>query len=157
MGGSMTQNELFNALHRGGPYSLPYLIRMHHPQYGALHFVNNNESIEYEGVTYTASGFKYTKPKTIGGVLKNGSLEITAIDNAVLDIIEQSDELFEVTAVGVLDEAGEITPIKMFRHQYGTVSITEDMRVQISFTNDDRLEMVFPPYVFDADNNRGNA
>ena len=153
----MTQNEVFNALHRGGAFSLPYLIKMYHPTYGALYFVNNNEDITYNGITYNASTFKYTRPQTIGGVLKNGILEITAIKNEVIDIIEKSDELFTVTAVGVLDKAGSITPIKTFKHQYGTAVTDEQMKVIISFTNDDRLEMAFPPYVFDADNNRGNA
>lgn len=153
----MTQNEVFNALHRGGAFSLPYLIKMYHPIYGALYFVNNNEDVIFNGVTYNASTFKYTRPQTIGGVLKNGVLEITAIQNEVIDIIEKSDELFEVTAVGVLDKAGSITAIKTFKHQYGTAVTDEQMKVIISFTNDDRLEMTFPPYVFDADNNRGNA
>lgn len=153
----MTQNEVFNALHRGGAFSLPYLIKMYHPTYGALYFVNNNEDVIFNGITYNASTFKYTRPQTIGGVLKNGSLEITAIQNEVIDIIEKSDELFEVTAVGVLNKAGSITAIKTFKHQYGTAVTDEKMKVIISFTNDDRLEMTFPPYVFDADNNRGNA
>lgn len=153
----MTENEVFNALHRGGAYSLPYLIRMYHPTHGALYFVNNNESVTYNGVTYNASTFKYTKPQTMGGVLKSGSLEITAINNDVIDIIEKSDELFEVRAVGVLDKSGDVTPIKIFNHQYGTAVTDEQMRIVITFTNDDRLEMSFPPYVFDSDNNRGNA
>lgn len=153
----MTQNEIFNALYSGGAFSLPYLIKMYHPTHGALYFVNNNEDVIYDGNTYAASTFKYTRPQTIGGVLKNGSLEITAIQNEVIDIIEKSDELFEVTAVGVLDAGGTITPIKSFKHQYGTVVTDEQMKVTISFTNDDRLEMTFPPYIFDADNNRGNA
>jgi hypothetical protein len=153
----MTQNEVFNALHRGGAFSLPYLIKMYHPAYGALYFVNNNEDITYDSHTYKASTFKYTRPQTIGGVLKNGSLEITSIQNEVIDIIEKSDELFVVSVVGVLDKGGSITPIKTFKHQYGTAVTDEQMRVVISFTNDDRLEMTFPPYVFDAENNRGNA
>jgi hypothetical protein len=153
----MTQNEIFNALYSGGAFSLPYLIKMYHPAHGALYFVNNNEDVIYDGNTYTASTFKYTRPQTIGGVLKNGVLEITAIQNEVIDIIEKSDELFEVTAVGVLDAGGTITPIKSFKHQYGTAVTDEQMKVTISFTNDDRLEMTFPPYIFDADNNRGNA
>ena len=68
----MTQNEVFNALHRGGAFSLPYLIKMYHPEFGALHFVNNNENVIYNGVTYQASTFNYTPPQTVGGVLKNG-------------------------------------------------------------------------------------
>ena len=153
----MTENEIFNALHRGGAFALPYLIKMYHPDYGALYFVNNNEDVVYNNVTYNASAFKYSKPKTVGGVLQNGSLEITAINNNVIDIIEKSDELFKVEAVGVIDKGGEITQIKTFIHQYGTVSTTEEMKITISFSNDDRLGMSFPPYVFDEDNNRGNA
>lgn len=153
----MTQNEVFNALQRGGAYTLPYLIRLYHPQYGALYFVNNNESVTYNNTVYEASTFKYTRPQTVGGVLKNGALEITAIDNEVIDIIDESDELFEVTAVGVIDVDGSITPINLFKHIYGTVTTDEEMKVVINFTNDDRLEMSFPPYVFDADNNPGNA
>lgn len=157
MGGSMTQSEIFKALQDGGSFSLPYLIKMYHPNYGSLYFVNNNENISYNGNTYHASAFSYTKPKTIGGVLKNGSLKITAIDNNVIDIIEHSDELFTITATGIIDENGSITPIKSFKHQYGSVNIDESMNISITFTNDDRLEMVFPPYVFDSENNRGNA
>lgn len=153
----MTQDEVFKALANGGAYSLPYLIKMEHPQAGALYFVNNNEDITYEGVTYSASAFKYTRPQVMGGVLKSGALEITAIDNQVIEIVENSDELLEVTAIGVLNKNGTITPIKQYRHKYGSASVDEKMKVTISFTNDDRLEMTFPPYVFDADNNRGNA
>ena len=152
----MTQNEIYNALQKGGAYSLPYLIRMYHPSYGAMYFVNNTDDIEYNGHTYKASAFKYTRPKTIGGVLKNGSLEITAIDNEAIDIIELSDELFTVDAVGVIND-GTVTPIKSFHHQYGNATTDETMKITITFTNDDRLGMVFPPYVFDAENNRGNA
>lgn len=153
----MTQNEVFNALHRGGAFSLPYLIKMYHPDYGALYFVNNNENIVYDSQTFLASTFNYTPPKTIGGVLKDGQLEITAIDNQVIDIIDTSDELFEITVIGVLNDDGTVTAMKMFKHQYGSATTTEDMRVVITFTNDDRLSMTFPPYIFDSDNNRGNA
>lgn len=153
----MTLDEIFNALHRGGAFSQPYLLQILHPAAGVLYFVNNNEDVTYNGHTYKASTYKYTRPQTIGGVLKNGSLEITAINNSVIDLIEQSDELFKVTAVGVINKGGEISPYKSFIHQYGTVNINEEMKINISFTNDDRLEMTFPPYVFDADNNPGNA
>ena len=152
----MTESEIYNALYRGGAFSLPYLIEMRHPSYGSLYFVNNNEDVTYNGNIYKASAFKYTRPKTAGGILQNGSLEISAIGNDAIDIIESSDELFTVTAVGVIND-GNITPIKSFKHQYGSATTDEQMKLTITFTNDDRLNMVFPPYVFDADNNRGNA
>ena len=153
----MTQDEVFNALQTGGAFSLPYLIKMYHPDYGALYFVNNNEDVTYNGNIFLASTFKYTPPQTVGGVLRNGTLEITAIDNNVIDIIDKSDELFQITAIGVLNDDGTVTAMKMYKHQYGSATTNEEMKVVISFTNDDRLEMVFPPYVFDSDNNRGNA
>ena len=153
----MTENEIFNALHRGGKFALPYLIKMYHPTTGALYFVNNNENVAYNGHTYNASAFNYKPPQTIGGVLKAGSLEITAIDNSVIEFLDLSNELMEVTAVGVLDAGGVITPLKSFVHKYGTVGIDETMKVNIAFKNDDRLEMNFPPYIFDSDNNVGNA
>lgn len=152
----MTQNEVFNALSNGGSFALPYLIRMQHPDFGALYFVNNNEDVTYKNNVYKASAFKYTRPQTVGGVLKKGQLQITAIGNSVIEIIDTSDELFTVDAVGVIDD-GEVTPIKSFRHQYGSVSTDESMKITITFSNDDRLDMTFPPYVFDTDNNRGNA
>lgn len=153
----MTAAEVFNALSRGGAFSLPYLIEIRHPTQAPLFFVNNIDDVVYNGHTYHAASFKYTRPATVGGVLKNGALEIGAIDNGLIDMFEESDELVTLTAVGVIDQAGEVTPINIYRHQYGTLAIDEKMSVTMQFTNDDRLDMAFPPYVFDADNNRGNA
>lgn len=153
----MTQYEIYKALQNGGPYSLPYLLKLSHPAAGSLYFVNNVDDIEYNGITYKAAGFKYTKPQTVGGVLKNGTLQITTIDNSAIELLDNSDELFTVDVVGVIDSYGEITPLKMFRHQYGTTTIDDSLNLTISFTNDDRIKMVFPPYVFDQDNNRGNS
>lgn len=153
----MTKTETFKALSLGGAYTLPYLITIHHPKVGTAHYINNNEDVTYHGVTYEASAFKYSRPKTVGGVLQNGTLEITGIRTCALDIVEASDELFTVDVIGVLDAAGDISPLKHFHHQYGSVSTDNGLKIVISFSNDDRLDMNFPPYIFDADNNRGNA
>ena len=153
----MTSDEIFEALARGGNFALPYLIRMSHTQYGALYFVNNNEDIAYDGQTYRASAFKYTRPKNVGGSLQAGALDITAIDNNVIDILDTSDELFKVDVIGVLVNGSEVQPLKQFHHQYASVTISNEMKVTLNFKNDDRLDMNFPPDVFDADNNRGNA
>lgn len=157
MGGSMSIDEIFNALFNGGSFSLPYLIKLFHPDYGALYYINDVDDLEYNGNLYKASSFKYTKPQTIGGVLKNGSLEITAIDNNVIDIIEVSNELFTVSVIGAIDDNGAVTPMKFYKHQYCTVNTDEQMKIKITFTNDDRPDMVFPPDVFDNNNNIGNA
>lgn len=153
----MTQDEVFKALHTGGAFSLPYLIELTHPEWGTLRFINNTINMVYDGNTYQASAFKYTAPQVAGGVLKNGTLEISAAENSIIDLIDASDELLTVKAVGVLNKDGTITPFKMYRHQYGTATTDGDMKVTITFTNDDRMGMNFPPYVFDSDNNRGNA
>lgn len=157
MGGSMTENEIIEALAYGGAYSLPYLIEIINPNYENLYFVNNTDDIIYDNKTYKAAAFKYTKPKTTGGVLKNGTLEISAIDNSIIDSVNLSDELLQVKAVGIITQSGDITPLKTFRHQYGTITTDEQLRVIITFTNDDRLEMNFPPYIMDAENNAGNV
>lgn len=151
----MTRTQLYKTLMEGGKYSLPFLIRLYQVGYTPLYYVNNNEDVVFGGNTYKAATFKYTRPKQKNGVLQSGSLEITSM-NEVLDLIDVCDELLQVQVVGVLYD-GEVTPIKIYHHQYGTLTSDNEMKVTINFTNDDRLGMVFPPYVFDTDNNRGNS
>lgn len=151
----MTAGDVFKKLARGGGYSLPYLVRLYQVGYTPLYYVNNNEDVEFGGQVYKAASFKYTRPKQKNGVLTNGSLEITSL-NDVLDMIEAANDLFEVQVVGVLD-GDEVTPLKIFHHRYGSITSDESMKVTITFSNDDRLQMVFPPYTFDTNNNRGNA
>lgn len=151
----MTNNELYKMLARGGAYSLPYLIRLYQKGYTPLYYVNNNEDVEFKGALYKAASFKYTRPKQKNGVLTNGSLEITSM-NEVLDIVEAANDLFDVQVVGLL-QAGEVIPIKIYHHRYGSITSDESMKITITFSNDDRLQMVFPPYTFDTNNNRGNA
>lgn len=153
----MTQNEIYNALANGGGYALPFLIDVYHPINGVLHFVNNTENIIYNDIEYIASTFNYTRPKTKGGTLKNGSLEITIINNELIEMLDASDELLKINAVGIIADHNTVTPFKSFMHQYGNITISDEMKLTISFTNDDRLEMRFPPYTFDSDNNRGNT
>ena len=153
----MTTKEIYRTLSHSGPYSLPYLVRMYHQDYGELLLVNSPVDIEYKGKTYLAANFEYTRPKTIGGVLDGGSLSVSVIGNTATDLFMLADYLMTVTVVGVLMQGGEVQPVQQYRHQYGTVTVDSSMKMQLSFTNDDRLGMVFPPYVFDNDNNRGNA
>ena len=62
-----------------------------------------------------------------------------------------------VNAVGILKNGIDVEPLSCFRHQYGSVTINNGYQMQMSFTNDDRLSMTFPPVVFDNENNPGNA
>ena len=157
MGRSMTQFEVYNALFSGGKVALPFLIAMSHPDSGTLYFVNNTDDITYEGRVYKAASFRFTPPKTVGGVQQNGNLQISAIDNNALNLIDASDERFQVTIIGAVAKDGTVTAYQSFIQKYCTVNITENMDISISFDGDDRMGMVFPPVVFDTDNNRGNA
>ena len=152
----MTINQIFSALSRGGKFSKPILLMIHHPDFEPLYLTNDNVSHEYNGHTYTASSFNYTRPKVTGGTIKNGSLEITGTNNPLYNLVDASNELFQVDIIATIYD-GIISPFQIYHHQYGTVTIDEAQKINISFTNDDRLNMKFPPQVFDTDNNRGGA
>ena len=152
----MTESQIQKLLGKGGNFSLPYLIRF----IGAgttINLVNNNEDITYNGVTYKAGTFKYSLPKVVGGVLKGGSLEITTAENALTELVELSDYSMQVEVTGVLAKDGNISPIRQFIHKYGTATLDGNCKLSFSFENDDRMDMSFPPYVFDSENNRGNT
>ena len=153
----MTAEQLYATLSRSGRYALKYLAKFHHDAYGDLRLVNNNEAVEYQGETFLPSNFSYSRPKTTGGVLQNGELRISLIGNSLPELFRLGDYLMTVDIVGIMVGTGEIAPLRIFHHQYGTMTVTGAMDLQISFTNDDRMGMVFPPNVFDSDNNRGNT
>lgn len=150
----MTEPEIFNRLFSGGRFSLPYLIKFTHPTAGTIRLVNNNQSVELEGEQYEVSTFLYTEPNNKG---EAGTLEITAVDNTLIEFVENADYRFRLDVVGVLIEDGTIQKIKTYSHFFGSVSYGLDMKLSFQLGKDDRLDMAFPPYVFDADNNRGNA
>ena len=153
----MTADQIYRTLARGGTYSLPYLVHFHHDEVGDLYLVNNTEDVEYDGHVYKAGNFTYSRPKNSGGVLTGGELSVTAIGNSLIEFVQLGDFLMTVDVTGILAENGEVSPIGCWHHQYGTVTITNGMQITCSFSNDDRLEMNFPPYMFDQDNNRGNS
>jgi hypothetical protein len=59
--------------------------------------------------------------------------------------------------VGLIAEGGEVQRLKQYIHFYGTVSYSENMELNFELGTDDRLEMTFPPYKFDAETNKGNT
>ena len=154
MGRSMS---IFNTLAKSGNYSLPYLIKLVHNDFGTIRLVNNNAPVHYDGSVYEASAFEYTEPKTIGAVYESASLEITLLDNTVIDFLETTDQLMRVEVVGVLAQNGTVQKIKQFKHQYGSAKWDGAMKLSFSFSGDDRLAMQFPPFIFDSDNNRGGS
>ncbi len=153
----MTPEEIYRRLSQGGTYSLPFLVHFSSPQTGDLYLVNNPEDVEYQGTVYTASNFTYSRPKTSGGKLTGGELAISALGNPLTQFILEGDQRLQCEVTGILEDSGDVSPIACWHHRYGTASITNGMQITFTFSNDDRLDMVFPPYMFDQDNNRGNA
>lgn len=150
----MTRNQIYNKLFSGGNYSKQYLIDLVHPTAGTLHYVNNNEDVVYNGITYTKANFSYTPPKQNG---EGASLEISGIDNAQLfEWVEESDDNYELNVVGILNDE-EVSPIHNYKHFHGTISVGEDNKIAFSLENDGRLDMVFTVYKYDTDSNRGNS
>lgn len=150
----MTEAEVFHALFNGGNYSLPYLIKLHHTTAGDLFLINNNESVTYGGNTYAVSNFTYTPPSNKG---EGGSLSLSAIDNNLIEWVENADENYTLEVVGVLINGSTVQKIRGFKHFHGSISYSSDMKVEFSLEGDDRLSMTFNPYVYDTDNNRGNT
>lgn len=150
----MNDNELFYNLFNGGRYSLPWLLKFSCVGLSSIHLVNNNESIVFNGVTYSAASFEYVEPDSEGA---GASLNISAIDNNLQEFIERADENIRLDVVGVIAKDSSIQAIKNYRHLYGSISYSEDRQLQFQLGKDDRLEMTFPPYKFDSDTNRGNT
>lgn len=152
----MTDNQIFHKLFTGGSYALPYLIEfsLNDGSNTVYRFVNNNQNIVHGGKTYTASTFEYTRPGIDG---KGGSLSISAADNNLIEFVESADSRWSLSVVGVMAEGGTIQPLNQFVHFFGTVSYSDNMELNFELGSDDRLEMTFPPYMFDTDNNLGNA
>ena len=141
---------------RSGGYALPWLIHLRDE--GSIVnycYVNNTQSILYNGKTYVASSFSYTPNSSENGFNGGGSLEIVVTDNSIINLIETYRNI-RLDVVGVLVEDGTISEIKTFRHHYGSVS-WDGKKATFNFEKDDRLDMTFPALIFNNDNNRGNA
>lgn len=151
----MTDAQIFERLFNGGNYSLPYLIKFEHSDAGTIRLVNNNEDVTFNNEVYKASTFDYTPPSSDG---TGGSLKISSLpgENELFEFVENADDNYSLLVVGLLVEN---TPqaIRVYKHFHGVANVDEKGNIEFSLDSDDRLEMTFPPYVFDTDNNRGNA
>lgn len=147
----MTGNQIFRYLFEGGKYTLPYLISF--SCHGSeINLVNSRQDCIFEGTTYKASTFVYSEPDIYG---KGGSLKVELITNDLIEFFEKSDNSLKINVKGVINRNGEIEQIKIYNHMFVSVSWDSGMVANISLNPDDRLQMTFPPYVFDSDNNRG--
>lgn len=150
----MNDSQIFSALFNGGAYALPYLIKFTADGQEPVYLVNNNENVTYNGSTYKASAFEYVPPDNQGN---GGSLKVSAVENNLVAFVENADSTFKIEVTGVMTSGGEVQRLKQYVHSFGNVSYSENMELQFSLKNDDRLSMAFPPYKFDSDNNRGNT
>lgn len=151
----MTDSQILEKLFNGGNYSLHYLIKLEHATAGVIRLINNNESYEINGEVYEASSFEYDPPATDGS---GGALRVTSPSgsNKVFEFVENADENYKLVVVGVLID-NEVQILTNYVHFHGSVSVDEKGTIEFSLEDDDRLQMTFPPYVYDTDNNRGNA
>lgn len=152
----MTESKIFERLFNGGRYALPYLIKIEHETVGTLRFTNDNVDIEFNGETYNASTFDYNPPN-LDGTGATLNINSNPGDNTLFEFIENADQNYKITVIGVMVENGEVQPISNYTHFHGVASVNEKGAIEFNLDDDDRLDMTFPPYVFDTDNNRGNA
>lgn len=152
----MTESEIFNALFGGGNHSLPFLLKFTHPDAGTVRVTNNNENITYNNETFYAADFTYTPPESKGS---GGVLDISSEpnENDLFEFVENADYRYRLDVVGAILEDGTIQPIKSYKHFYGSVTADKSGRLNFQLGADDRKDMTFTPYVFDTDNNPGNA
>lgn len=104
---------------------------------------------------FYASSFDYIPPSLDGS---GASLNISSLpaENDLFEFLDQADDKYILNVVGLIVE-NEIQQINAYRHFHGTATMTEDGKISFTLEGDDRLNMTFPPYVYDTDNNRGNA
>lgn len=150
----MTKSKIFNALFSGGNITLPYLIAITCPNLEPIYLVNNNEDINYDGNIYKASTFDYTPPNNKGD---GGTLDITGGDNDLIYFIDAANDKAKLEVVGVLIDNSDVQVIHTYKHYYGNITINSQNSITWNLSKDNRLEMVFNPYTYDTDLNRGNA
>lgn len=150
----MTNTEIYNLLFSGGNYSLPYLIKFEHPIAGTICLINDNQSVTYNGDVYEVSSFSYTEPDSNGD---GATLNITGVDNSLIEFFDKADYRYKMTVTGCLSVSGEVQRIKGINHFYGSISYSDSQEIQFTLGKDDRLDMIFNPYNYDTDLNRGNA
>lgn len=150
----MDANQIFNALFNGGKISRHWLVEFH---FGTTHIymINNNEAVTYAGNSYTASSFSYVQPNNKGD---GGGLNITSFDNDLIELIDRMDDTYSMRVVGILAEDTQtITPVNVYRHFYGSVTIGTDGNINFQLGKDDRLNMKFCVKKYDTEINPGNA
>ena len=151
---NLNEYEIFNRYFNGGAFALPFLLKFTCAGCPTLYFVNNTESINFEGNLYHHASFEYSPPDSNG---KGANLRISAADNELIEFVENADDGYRLDVVGLIAEGGEVQRLKQYVHFYGSVSYTENMELNFELGSDDRLDMTFPALIFNSYNNRGNT
>lgn len=142
---------------RSGGFSLPFLIHLYDDKKNIeMFFINNSDvNVLYDGNVYLKSVFTYKPNISVYGFDGGGKLEITVLDNQTIDLVERYNDI-HLDVVATMNEQGQFTEIKTFRHHYGTVSGNRKT-ISFDFDKDDRTEMTFPTLIWTTLNNKGNS
>lgn len=150
------ENILEKLASRNQGFNLPYLINLYSEDRSIdLHFVNNTENVELDGVEYLASAFNYIPSAALYGFDGGGVLEITPKEDRLINLVESSSYIF-LDVIGTLDEQDDISEIKAFHHKYGSISGNRE-KITFTYAKDDRPDMTFPSLIWSTQNNRGNS
>jgi hypothetical protein len=86
----------------------PYLIKITHPGYPNMLYVNSHENIEYKGGDYNSAVFTIQPPDLDGPKIGAASLTISAVDQAWIEKIRQTQVPAELRFIAVIvyDELG---------------------------------------------------
>ena len=144
----------FSRLFNGGSHSLPYLVKFSSPGLEDVRLANAPRNVVYGGETYESRTFSYTPPDMQG---KGGSLTVPVAGTDLVAFLDAADWRMVVDVVALVEDDGTVSPIGCYRHMNGSASWGPSMEVSLQLSPDDRMGMSFPPYVFDADNNRGGS
>ncbi len=150
----MNDNEIFRALFGGGRFSLPYLVLFSFPGLEPIALVNSDRDLMFDGITYKSATLKYHEPDMMGN---GGSLSVAMQGTRLVEFLDTADWRMTVDVTGVINFDGTVSRLGCFRHMNCEASWGSNMELSLQLNPDDRLGMTFPPYLFDADNNRGGA
>lgn len=135
----------------GGGYTLPYLIHLYNEDGSVdLRLVNDNKSLEWKGITYSACTFNYN-PSFDGSV----SLEIELVESHLIINALEAESILHLDAIGVIS-GQQVVEISAHRNKFGKAK-WDGKTLNLTLDKDDRMGMTFPALIFTSYNNRGNA
>ena len=115
----------------------PFLIKISHPDFNDMFYINSSDNFLFQGNIYNASSFAIEPPDQDGAKVGNASLTISAVDQAWIQRIReiQKPAQLQFTAVIIYDEYGEIAGIEPLEEniftcraaKWNEISITWDL------------------------------